>query len=81
MEEMRITLTEGHTFEVLDVEDVYVTSDIVIPGEGSSNASFSALQDADLCACVPELGVIRDGIAGVASPYPQFEKNICLGEN
>lgn len=42
--------------------------DGVIPGEGSSIASPYALLDADLCSCVPEIGVIQDRTAGVASP-------------
>lgn len=66
---MGINLTDGHVFEPLDFEDVWLTTDIVIPGSGSTAVSFLTLLDSGFCKCVPEIGVIKStGAAGVAAP-------------
>lgn len=65
---MHISVPDRHTFEELDFEDVWLTSDTIVPGDGSSICRFSDLIGMDLFSCVPELGVIQSHRPGVASP-------------
>lgn len=65
---MKIKLPDRHAYEELDFEDVWMTCDIVIPGDGSSIGRFDDLFRRGLYRCVPELKWIRSFSAGVASP-------------
>ena len=70
MEELGIEpLTAGWTYLEMDFSDVYVTSDIVIPGVGSSFISLKQLQDCRFYDLYPALGMIsRRGNPGLETP-------------
>lgn len=80
---MELSIPDRHTFEDLDFEDVWMTSDSIVPGGGSSICRFGDLVGMDLFTGVPELGVIQCHRPGVASPIRNlreywFEEDVDL---
>lgn len=57
------------TYEERDYSDVWVTTDVIVPGKGSYYVSFEALKDDGLYKVFPELAVIaRRNNPGLESP-------------